>query len=53
MDTNRITAAPAQAGEVTTFYAYDGAGARSRALVHAAWLLSGRNHAKTPVLMID
>jgi hypothetical protein len=53
MDTNRITAAPAVAGEVTTFYAYDGAGARSRALAHAAWLLSGRNHAKTPVLMID
>ncbi|MCS0591309.1 hypothetical protein ACFQ09_25905 [Massilia norwichensis] len=53
MDTNRITAAPGFAGEVTTFYAYDGAGARSRALVHAAWLLSGRNHAKTPVLMID
>jgi hypothetical protein len=38
---------------VTTFYAYDGAGTRSHALVHAAWLLSGRNHAKTPVLMID
>jgi hypothetical protein len=53
METNRITAAPAVAGEVTTFYAYDGAGARSRALVHAAWLLSGRAHAKTPVLMID
>jgi hypothetical protein len=53
METNRITAAPAAAGEVTTFYAYDGAGTRSRALVHAAWLLSGRNHAKTPVLMID
>jgi hypothetical protein len=53
MDTNRITAAPALAGEVTTFYAYDGAGARSRALVHAAWLLSGRKNAKTPVLMID
>jgi hypothetical protein len=53
MDTNRITAAPAAAGEVTTFYAYDGAGARSRALAHAAWLLSGRNHSKTPVLMID
>jgi hypothetical protein len=53
METNRITAAPAVAGEVTTFYAYDGAGARSRALVHAAWLLSGRKHAKTPVLMID
>jgi hypothetical protein len=53
METNRITAAPAVAGEVTTFYAYDGAGARSRALVHAAWLLSGRKHSKTPVLMID
>jgi hypothetical protein len=53
MDTCRITAAPAVAGEVTTFYAYDGAGARSRALAHAAWLLSGRNHGKTPVLMID
>jgi hypothetical protein len=53
METNRITAAPAAAGEVTTFYAYDGAGTRSHALVHAAWLLSGRNHAKTAVLMID
>jgi hypothetical protein len=53
METNCITAAPALAGEVTTFYAYDGAGARSRALVHAAWLLSGRTSAKTPVLMID
>jgi hypothetical protein len=53
METNRITAAPAAAGEVTTFYAYDGAGTRSHALVHAAWLLSGRNHAKNPVLMID
>jgi hypothetical protein len=54
MDTNRITTAPAAAaGEVTTFYAYDGAGARSRALAHAAWLLSGRKHGKTPVLMID
>jgi hypothetical protein len=53
MDTNRITAAPVRAGEVTTFYAYDGAGARSRALTHAAWLLSGRKHGKSPVLMID
>ena len=53
MDTNRITAAPAVAGEVTTFYAYDGASVRSRALAHAAWLLSGRKHGKTPVLMID
>jgi hypothetical protein len=53
METNRITAAPGAAGEVTTFYAYDGAGTRSRALVHAAWLLSGRNHEKNPVLMID
>jgi hypothetical protein len=53
MDSNPITAAPALAGEVTTFYAYDGAGARSRALAHAAWLLSGRNHSNTPVLMID
>lgn len=53
MDTTRITAAPALAGEVTTFYAYDGAGARSRALVHAAWLLSSRKSCKTPVLMID
>jgi len=53
MDSNPITAAPALAGEVTTFYAYDGAGARSRALAHAAWLLSGRNHSNTPVLMVD
>jgi hypothetical protein len=53
METSRFTAAPAIAGEVTTFYAYDGAGARSRALVNAAWLLSGRTSAKTPVLMID
>src|SRR5205085_1362522 len=53
METSRFTATPAQAGEVTTFYAYDGAGARSRALVNAAWLLSGRTPSKTPVLMID
>jgi len=53
MNTDRITAAPAVDGEVTTFYAYDGAGARSRALAHAAWLLSGRTSGKTPVLMID
>jgi hypothetical protein len=59
METNRITgmsADPApsdQAGEVTTFYSYDSAPARSLALAHAAWLLAGRRHAKTPVLMID
>jgi hypothetical protein len=54
METNRITALPAgQAGEVTTFYSYDSAPVRSLALAHAAWLLAGRAHAKTPVLMID
>lgn len=54
METNRITAPPpGQAGEVTTFYSYDGAPARSLALAHAGWLLAGRAHAKTPVLMID
>ena len=54
METNRITAVPAgQAGEVTTFYSYDSAPVRSLALAHAAWLLAGRAHAKTPVLMID
>jgi hypothetical protein len=40
-------------GEVTTFYAYDSAAVRSHALAHAGWLLAGRRHAKTPVLMID
>jgi hypothetical protein len=54
METNRITAVPAgQTGEVTTFYSYDSATVRSLALAHAAWLLAGRAHAKTPVLMID
>jgi hypothetical protein len=54
METNRFTAPPAAlAGEVTTFYSYDSAPARSLALAHAAWLLAGRAHAKTPVLMID
>lgn len=54
METNRITAVPAAAaGEVTTFYSYDSAPVRSLALAHAAWLLAGRTHAKTPVLMID
>jgi hypothetical protein len=54
METNRITAAPAQAsGEVTTFYSYDSAVPRSLALMSAAWLLAGRGQDKTPVLMID
>jgi hypothetical protein len=54
METNRITARPdASAGQVTTFYSYDSAPVRSLALVHAAWLLAGRDGAKTPVLMID
>jgi len=54
METTRFTAAPAeQAGEVTTFYSYDGAAVRSLALAHAGWLLAGRSHAKTAVLMID
>lgn len=64
METNRITgisaagvpAAGPQAvktGEVTTFYSYDSAAVRSQALAHAGWLLAGRGHAKTPVLMID
>jgi hypothetical protein len=54
METTRITGAPAeQAGEVTTFYSYDSAPVRSMALAHAGWLLAGRRHAKTPVLMID
>ena len=64
METNRITgmsaaggpAAGSQAmktGEVTTFYSYDSAAVRSQALAHAGWLLAGRKHARTPVLMID
>ena len=54
MDTNKIGVRPAgPAGEVTTFYAYDSTPARSLALAHAAWLLAGRDHARTPVLMID
>jgi hypothetical protein len=59
METNRITSTPAagaparKTGEVTTFYSYDSAAVRSQALAHAGWLLAGRKHAKTPVLMID
>src|SRR5206468_8394599 len=54
MDTNRITAAPVpHAGQVTTFYSFDGAGPRSQALAIAAGLLAGRDAARTPVLMID
>jgi len=54
METNRITATPPDmAGEVTTFYSYDSAPVRSLALAHAGWLLAGRRHGKTPVLMID
>lgn len=54
METNRIAAGPAgPAGEVTTFYSYDSAPVRSLALAHAAWLLAGREQAKTPVLMVD
>jgi len=59
METNRITSTPSagaqvrKTGEVTTFYSYDSAAVRSQALAHAGWLLAGRMHAKTPVLMID
>jgi hypothetical protein len=54
MDTNCIAPSPsARRGEVTTFYAYDGGPARSLALAHAAWQLSGRDGAGAPVLMID
>ena len=54
METNRIAAGPARpAGEVTTFYSYDSAPVRSLTLAHAAWLLAGREQARTPVLMID
>jgi len=57
METNRITGmaagSPAKTGEVTTFYSYDSAAVRSQALAHAGWLLAGRRHTKTPVLMID
>lgn len=54
MDTNRITAAPApRAGQVTTFYSFDGASPRSLALAIAGGLLAGRGDARTPVLMID
>lgn len=51
METTRIPAD--RPGEVTTFYSYDSAAVRSQALAHAGWLLAGRRHAKTPVLMID
>jgi hypothetical protein len=54
MDTNRIAAAPGpHAGQVTTFYSFDGAGPRSLALAIAAGVLAGRDAARTPVLMID
>jgi hypothetical protein len=54
MENKRIAAGPAgPAGQVTTFYSYDSAPVRSMALAHAAWLLAGREQAKTPVLMID
>ena len=54
METTRNTGTPAdKTGEVTTFYSYDSAAVRSQALAHAGWLLAGRKHAKTPVLMID
>jgi hypothetical protein len=54
METTRNTGMPAdKTGEVTTFYSYDSAAVRSQALAHAGWLLAGRKHAKTPVLMID
>ena len=55
METKHIDARPpaSTSGEVTTFYCYDSAPVRSLALVHAAWLLAGREQATTPVLMID
>ncbi|MCE3604602.1 tetratricopeptide repeat protein [Massilia sp. P8910] len=54
MEIKRITLPPlASAGEVTTFYSFESGAARSMALSSMAVLLSGRQNATVPVLMID
>ena len=54
MEITRITLPPITApGEVTTFYSFESGTARSVALSNMAVLLSGRNNATVPVLMID
>ncbi|TFW28588.1 tetratricopeptide repeat protein [Massilia horti] len=54
MEIDRITLPPITApGEVTTFYSFESSTARSVALSNMAVLLSGRQNATVPVLMID
>jgi tetratricopeptide (TPR) repeat protein len=54
MEITRITLPPITApGEVTTFYSFESGTARSVALSNMAVLLSGRQNATVPVLMID
>jgi eukaryotic-like serine/threonine-protein kinase len=54
MEIDRITLPPIVApGEVTTFYSFESGAARSVALSSMAILLSSRNNATVPVLMID
>ncbi|MES2148720.1 MAG: tetratricopeptide repeat protein [Pseudomonadota bacterium] len=54
MEQNRITLPPISApGEVTTFYSFECATARSMALSNMGVLLAGRQDATVPVLMID
>jgi tetratricopeptide (TPR) repeat protein len=54
MEIQRITLPPRSGpGDVTTFYSFEGASARSVALTTMAVLLAGRQDATVPVLMID
>ena len=54
MEIDRLTLPPITApGDVTTFYSFESGTARSVALSNCAVLLAGRQHATTPVLMID
>jgi tetratricopeptide (TPR) repeat protein len=54
MEINRITLPPISSpGEVTTFYSFESGAPRSVALANMAVLLSGRQNATVPVLMID
>ncbi|UOD30468.1 tetratricopeptide repeat protein [Massilia violaceinigra] len=54
MEIQRLTLPPRSGpGDVTTFYSFESASARSVALATMARLLAGRENATVPVLMID
>lgn len=54
MEIQRLTLPPRSGpGDVTTFYSFESASARSVALATMALLLAGRENATVPVLMID